>query len=438
MKQGERNPQDQNQGCGKTSKGQDPGLPRTLAAPLSRLRSQGSEISSLIRLFHQPARLILSGLLLAASSGWVGRANCQTPSPPCQESQPALLAPESSLGDHDTAQEHYSRGAQLLAEGKDSAAEVEFRTSWLTHPRNPSYVRTLTLFYIQRRRYQDALDVLRGYVKSCGATALGYELEAELLFQQHIYASALEAAERSLALNDKNARMHEVVGLVFGADHQIDAAVPELAKATELDPHNPQIHYWYGRTLYTTGRIPEAIEQFLTCLKIQPYYPRALENLGLCYDALRDDSKAIEAYEKAIAHEAGKSGPKDVQPYAYCAVLLNERGQIDRGLELLREAVKLDPDSFRVNYELGRLLLAKRDLGGADIYLQRAMKLSPNFPRTYYLLAQLRQRQKQPKAAAAYYRQFEQLNQIVANRDFPADQPAAEVATEKDTPASPP
>jgi tetratricopeptide (TPR) repeat protein len=116
-------------------------------------------------------------------------------------------------------------------------------------------------------------------------------------------------------------------------------------------------------------------------------------------------------------------------------VLLNERGQIDRGLELLREGVKLDPDSFRVNYELGRLLLTEEDLGGAKIYLQRAMKLSPKFPRTYYLLAQLRQKQKQPKASAAYYRQFEELNKVVTNRDFPADRPAAEVATEKDTPA---
>jgi tetratricopeptide (TPR) repeat protein len=260
MKQGEGSPQDRNQGCGKTSKDQDPGLQRTLTAPLARLRSlQGSEISSLVRLFHRPARLILSGLLLAALSGW---ANCQTPSPPCQESQPALLAPGSSLGDHDKAQKHYSRGAELLAQGKDSTAEAEFRTSWLTHPRNPSYVRSLTLFYIQRRRYQDALDVLRDYVKSCGATALGYELEAELLFQQHIYPSALEAAERSLALNDKSARMHEVVGLVFGADHQIGAAIPELAKATELDPHNPQIHYWYGRTLYTTGGFPKRLSNF--------------------------------------------------------------------------------------------------------------------------------------------------------------------------------
>jgi tetratricopeptide (TPR) repeat protein len=284
-----------------------------------------------------------------------------------------LLAPESSLGDHDTAQEHYSRGAQLLAEGKDGAAEAEFRTSWLTEPRNPSYVRSLALFYIQRRRYEDALDVLRDYVNSCGATAPGYELEAELLFQQRIYSSALNAAERSLALNDKSARMHELVGLVYVADRQNGAAITELAKETELDPHNPQIRYWYGRTLYTTGRPRDALEQFLACLKIQPYYPRALENLGLCYEALQDDSKAIEAYENAIAHEAGKSGPKDVEPYAYYAVLLNKRGQRDRGLELLREAVRLNPDSFRVNYELGRLLLAERDRGGAEIYLQRAM-----------------------------------------------------------------
>jgi tetratricopeptide (TPR) repeat protein len=364
-------------------------------------------------------QVLVLWFVLTALTGRAGRPEVQTTVAGCPEPPIALVAPQSLPGDGRTAEEHYRLARQELAEGKDSAAEVELRTSWLDRPRDPAYVRSLTLFYIQRRRYRDALDVLRDYVKSCGTTALGYELEAELLFEQHLYPAAQEAAQRSLSLDEKSARMHELLGLVYVVDRQNGVARTELARATELDPHNPQICYWYGRTLYTTGRHRDAAKQFLACLNIQPYYPRALENLGLCYEALRDTPKAIEAYESAITHEASQRGVKDVEPYAYYAVLLDKKGRRERGLNLLREAVKLNPNSFRANYELGRLLLADKDLGGAEIYLQRAVTLSPNFSRTYYLLGKLRNMQNRPDDAERSWARFEDLDKTAANRDFP-------------------
>ncbi|PYV26551.1 MAG: hypothetical protein DMG24_06835 [Acidobacteria bacterium] len=61
------------------------------------------------------------------------------------------------------------------------------------------------------------------------------------------------------------------------------------------------MRYYCARLLYSTGRYEEARDQFLACLRVQPGFPRALENLGLCYEALRDDAKATEAYLEAIA-----------------------------------------------------------------------------------------------------------------------------------------
>ena len=317
------------------------------------------------------------------------------------------------------AEAHYALAEQFRLAGDQERAAQEFKAAVAQVPRGDKYVRALTLFEVEGGRYDEGIAIIKDYVKVCGETALGWELESELLFKRKQYDAAFEAAQRSLGLSGDNTRMHEMLGLIWTIRRQNDAALLELGKASALDPKRAQIRYYYGRILYSTGRFREARDEFLACLKIQPQYPRALENLGLCYEALQDSLKAFECYRKAIAFEDAKQGRKNAEPYTYYGRLLLDESQPDDAISVLRRAVDVSPHSLIANYELGRGLLNVGELKDAERVLRAAVNLDPKFPQTYYLLGRICQREQRPKEASQYWATFELLNRNPENREIP-------------------
>jgi tetratricopeptide (TPR) repeat protein len=316
-------------------------------------------------------------------------------------------------------EQHYLRALELRTAGDEDRAEAELKAVVAKAPKEDKYVRSLALFYIAKDRPHDAIGVIRDHVNLCGVTALGYELETELLFHEKRYDAALEAVLGSLKLSDHNARMHELLGLIHVAHQQDRAAVAQLRRAAELDPNQAQIRYFLGRVLYSTGVYSEARDEFLACLRIQPGYRKALENLGLCYEALQDDSKAAQAYVDAIESEKTQPGPQHGEPYAFYGAMLAKSGQIDKALAVLEEAIVASPRSFVANYHLGRVLLSSNQLEKAERFLGTAAELEPKFSRTYYLLGTLCQRQNRQADAARYWALFKELDQAAENRVLP-------------------
>jgi tetratricopeptide (TPR) repeat protein len=378
--------------------------------------------TGLTRLTTIASRVGATLVLLAAV-----RARAQSGASPQQAAASMVCSqPPNSIGlrgvrpsNWDAAEAHYRRGVELQSKDDIQNAEAEFRMAVAQAPMADQFVRKLALVQIERQNNDGALASIRAYVKLCGPTALGWELESELLFKRRLFDAAYEAAQNSLKLAGDNARMHEMLGLIYITKRQNPAASLELQKAADLNPKQPQIRYFLGRTLYGSGRFPEARDQFLACREIQPNYPRALENLGLCYEALQDYAQAFDCYRKAMAAEDAKSGRRNAEPYAYCGRLLLQTGNSEEALPVLRRAVDVSPRSLIANFELGHALLNAGSLKDAEKFLVTAEKLDPKFPRTYYLLGRICEKQERRQEAAEYWATFERMNQDAENREIP-------------------
>jgi tetratricopeptide (TPR) repeat protein len=326
---------------------------------------------------------------------------------------PALQDPLENLSN-----QLYEHGIELYSSGDKTAAEQELRKAVEERPANGQFVASLAKLYIAESRPNPALDVVRNYTKVCGATALGYALAAEVLFQQREYDDAMKAIIASVKLYPVNARMHQLLGLLLLMKRDNTDASLELRKAEQLDPNDAAIRYYYGRTLYLTGRYAEAHDQFLACLQKDPQYRKALENLGLSYEAVSDYGNAAKYYKQAIEREKSEK-VKHGEPFGFYGAMLIEMGQPKQALAVLEEGIVASPRSLVVNFELGRVLFALGQPERAQHFLEIAENLAPKYAQTHYLLGRLYNQQKRDRESEQEFKKFQDLEKDPANREFP-------------------
>ena len=87
-------------------------------------------------------------------------------------------------------------------------------------------------------------------------------------------------------------------------------------------------------------------------------------------NSLRDE--AVAAAELAIADDGGSS---EVLGYAGCAI--SDLGDTNRGAEILKQAVELDPSNAQAQVALGAALALSGDLDSGIARLKQGIKLSP-------------------------------------------------------------
>ena len=317
-----------------------------------------------------------------------------------------------------SSNQHYEHGLDLYSSGDRSGAEQEFRKAVEERPTDGQFVASLAKLYVAESQANPALEVIRSYTKVCGATALGYALEAEVLFQQRHYNDAMGAIIASLKLYPDNARMHQLLGLLLIMERDYTDASTELQKAEQLDPNDADIRYYYGRALYLGGHDAEARDQFLACLKNDPQYRKALENVGLSYQAINDYGNAAKYFQQAMEREKTEN-VKHGEPFGYYGAMLMETGQPKQALPILQEGIAASPRSLVVNFELGRVLFALGQPQQAQHFLEVAENLNPEYAQTHYLLGRIYNQQKRAKDAEQEFKKFQDLDKNPANREFP-------------------
>jgi len=212
--------------------------------------------------------------------------------------------------------------------------------------------------------------------------------------------------------------MHQLLGLLLLMKRDNTDASLELQKAEQFDPNDADIRYYYGRTLYLTGRYAGARDQFLACLQNDPQYRKALENLGLSYEAVNDYANAAKYYQQAIERERTETA-KHGEPFGFYGAMLMEMGQPKQALPVLEEGVAASPHSLIVNFELGRVLFALGQPEQAQHFLEIAENLAPNYAQTHYLLGRLYNQQNRTEESAQEFKKFQELDKNPANREFP-------------------
>ena len=89
------------------------------------------------------------------------------------------------------------------------------------------------------------------------------------------------------------------------AGNPLDDKILAQEKRVEADPKSADLRNDFGNLLAARRFPKEAREQYETAMKLDPHNFLAPYNLGLLYETLGEDGKAITAYEKSVDRNRG-------------------------------------------------------------------------------------------------------------------------------------
>jgi tetratricopeptide (TPR) repeat protein len=343
--------------------------------------------------------------LLLASRGEVSRA------------LPLLEAAVREQPSSDTA--HANLGAALYQVHRNQSALEEFQRAVRINPRNASAQQSLGRLYMENRRPNEAAKALLeaqrlnpedSDLKLDCITAL---LAANRLGEAQQMLSTVADVDRSARAqsllgeaDEKAGKFHDaaehfahavelepseenawMLGAEFLRHWTFDAAATEFEAASAKFPDSKRIRLGLGAALFGAAQYAKAIPVFADLLGHEPDNAMYAEMLGISCNA---PMEAISPRCSALVTYA-QAHPADAKAATNAATFLmaqNEDAQsLNSARKLLVRAIAADPNLPEAQFQMGKVLQISLNWKGSIPYLERAVKLKPDFAQAHYSLA---------------------------------------------------
>ncbi len=183
----------------------------------------------------------------------------------------------------------------------------------------------------------------------------------------------------------------------------------ELGEEDETAAARAELHYTLGGLYWARREYEAALEHMRQALALAQRIANerletwAWHGLGIVYDDLGRHDEALGAYRKAIELD-----PKDAYLYANLADVYVERGRDEEAIELYKKSFELQPRAIPRS-KLGYLHLRRGELDKAVPALEEAIQLDPNAYSPLVNLGIVRYRQGEGQAGAELFRRALEL-----------------------------
>ena len=145
-----------------------------------------------------------------------------------------------------------------------------------------------------------------------------------------------------------------------------------IARAIELNPHDPHYHNNLGEVWRQEKDLSAAIACYRRALELSPDYPEANHNLGLCLAALGELDEAVEGFKAALA-----SAPESVESHLALANAYLGQREFSKAAGSFGAGLALNPDIASAQEAYGQVLDELGEGGSARAAFCRALELDP-------------------------------------------------------------
>ena len=274
-----------------------------------------------------------------------------------------------------SAAEPYMRMAeiQLGAKNKDSA-RASINKGLAAQPDSIALHRAMIMLDLDAGRFTEALNRAVELQKTHPKETAGHVLAGDVLVAQKKWAEAAAAYRGGLKVAENSTDLAQRIYAAQSAGGQAADAGRFAESWLKAHPKDGRFRAFLAETANGRKDHAAAATHYRALLAEQPKNPLLLNNLAWTLGQLRDP-KAM-----SYAEEANKLAPNQAAIMDTLGMLLVDKGETDRGLDLLRKASELAPQAAGVRFNLASALIKANKKADAKKELEILAKLGDKFP----------------------------------------------------------
>src|SRR5690348_7785212 len=275
-----------------------------------------------------------------------------------------------SAADKDDLQLHFTLGVLLAANKQYIGGTRELEIADALKPGTFEILYNLGQVYLRGGNTDRSEEVLNRALKLRPDSVEALYVLAQGYSGQGQDEKALDLLTRAHQLAPRNPDVIFLMARLSMRQSFFQDAVPLLEQGTRIDPRRPDFHAALGECYFNTGKVPQAVREFQTLIKLDP----------------------------------------SARSYAFMALYYRHLGRYDEAKKYLRLGLSADPGDSACLYNMGYILNRQGNYREAETWLQRAIESDPNNGDALLELARVKMSEKQYSDAVPLLRQCTRLN----------------------------
>ena len=198
-----------------------------------------------------------------------------------------------------------------------------------------------------------------------------------LLFNRHNVADSLEKFGKVLDLDPVNPEANYYLGLAYTRRGDFKRAVVHLKSIVDMNINflfTQQCRMLLGYIYFTTGEYKRAENEFLKVKEKNLNIIQVYAALSSIYYHLDDRDQALEYAQRAYDEDPYNLNAKNTYAFLLCDYGID----VKRGLEMIKEVVRIKPGNAAYLDTLGWAYYKKGDIRSSVDCIRQALDLSDN------------------------------------------------------------
>jgi tetratricopeptide (TPR) repeat protein len=328
-----------------------------------------------------------------------------------EPSKAVLPSPPENL----SAPQNLALGLLFSSAGEYEQAIPRFEETLRLDPTNDSATTNLALAYKNVGKTPAAIDLIRRAVKQRPSASL-YNLLAGLDEELGEFVEAVQSFQRAVELDPNNEQYYFDLGMEYLSHFTFGPAADVYQVGTKKFPRSSRQFLGLAFSHYAAREYAEAADAFTTALEIDLESPAVFQawKTVLSFLAPKDWGALLPRLERLSADH-----PQNAElAFAYGAGLFRlevskgAEGAFDRPQIFLEKSVRLQPDFPEAHLELGGLYAARKQNEKAVVEYLEAIRQDPKSDVAHYRLGQVYRDMNKMELATQELGRYQELSRL--------------------------